>query len=222
MVVAVEMVGGNVRYYRDVRPEIIGVVELEAADFQHVIVVFLGSHLKGVALADVAAQAYVETGLLEQIVDQGGGGSLAVGTGYADLLGAVVARSEFNLGHNVGSLGRQCLYHGRCGGDAGTLDHLVGVQYLVGGMSAFLEGDFPFAQHVGIFLLDASVVGEEYVKSFYFCEHRGSYAALGPAQYNYSCHNYLILSTAKVETAKMIPIIQKRVTMRGSGMPFFW
>ena len=33
---------------------------------------------------------------------------------------------------------------------------------------------------------------------------------------------YLTLSNANVLTARMIPMIQKRVTMRGSGMPFFW
>ena len=89
-------------------------------------------------------------------------------------------------------------------------------------MSALLVGDIPLLQGTGVLFLYRSVVGEEYVESFNFCEHRGSNAALGPAQYNYSCHNYLIFSTASVETAKMIPIIQKRVTIRGSGMPFFW
>ena len=119
------------------------------------------------------------------------------------------------------ALRREGLHQRRRGGYSGTLYHLVRIHYALGGMTSLLEGNVPFAQRAGVFILDRSVVGEEYVESFDLCEHRGSYAALGPAQYNYSCHFYRILSIASVDTASMIPIIQKRVTMRGSGMPFF-
>ena len=64
------MVGGYVRDNRDVRSEVITVVQLETADFQYIIVKMLGSHLKCVALAYVSAEADVETGFLEKIVYQ--------------------------------------------------------------------------------------------------------------------------------------------------------
>ena len=55
VVVAVEVVRGDVGDDGDVRTEIVGVVQLEAADLKYLVVVMLGRDLEGVALADVAA-----------------------------------------------------------------------------------------------------------------------------------------------------------------------
>ena len=89
------MVRSYVRDDGDVRPELIAVVQLETADFQYVVVEMLGGNLIGVALAYVSAETYVESGLLEQVVDQRGCRGLAVASGYAYFLRGVVSACEF-------------------------------------------------------------------------------------------------------------------------------
>ena len=64
VVVAVQVVRGDVRDDGDVRLEVVHVVQLEAADLQHVVVEVLGRDLVGVGLADVAAEAHVQAGVL--------------------------------------------------------------------------------------------------------------------------------------------------------------
>ena len=64
------MVGGYVGDDGDVRSEIVAVIELEAADFQDVVVEVLGCDLICVTLSDVAAESDIETCLLHQVVDQ--------------------------------------------------------------------------------------------------------------------------------------------------------
>ena len=97
VVVAVQMVRGNVGYDGNVRTEIINVVQLETADFQYIIIKVLGSHLIGVAFADIAAQSYVESCVFQEVINEGGGGGFSVGAGDADFLRGVVAAGEFYL-----------------------------------------------------------------------------------------------------------------------------
>ena len=104
VVIAVKVVRSDVRDDRDVRTEIVAVVELETADLQHVVVKVLGGHLESVALADVAAEAHVESCVLKQIVDQGRRGGLSVASCDADLFRGVVAAGELDLGDDVRAL----------------------------------------------------------------------------------------------------------------------
>ena len=97
MVVTVKMVGSDVCDDRYVRMEIVAVVKLETADFQHVIVKMLGGHLVSVAFADVASQAHIQPSALKQVIDQGGSGRLSVTSGNTNLLGAVVASGELDF-----------------------------------------------------------------------------------------------------------------------------
>ena len=94
VVVAVEMVWGYVCDDGDVRLEVIHVVELEAAEFQNIDVEVFGRHLIGVALADVASEPDVQSGLLQKVVDERGCRCLAVASGDADFACLVVASGE--------------------------------------------------------------------------------------------------------------------------------
>ena len=191
VVVAVEVVRRDVGDDSDVGPEIIGVVQLETADFQYVIVVLLGRDLQRVALADVAAQAGVQAGFPEQVIDQGRGRGLAVGPRDADLLRAVVARGEFDFRYDVRALLAEGLHHGGRAGDARTLDDLVRIQDAFRGVPALLEGDVPLLQGLEVLVLDLPVVGQEDVESFYFRQHGGAHAALCSSQYYNSCHSVI-------------------------------
>ncbi len=62
------MIWRYVCYYCDVGMEIVAVVQLEAAYFQHIIVKVFGRYLVRIALADVAAQADVKPGILQQVI----------------------------------------------------------------------------------------------------------------------------------------------------------
>ena len=104
VVVAVEVVGGDVGDDGDIRPEVIAVVQLEAADFEDVVVVVASCHLICVAHSDIAAEPDVEAGLLQEVVDKGGGGRLAVRAGNADLAGFVVAACKLDFRDDFNSI----------------------------------------------------------------------------------------------------------------------
>lgn len=139
----------------------------------------LGGHLVGVALADIAAQAHVQSRVLQQIVDEAGGGSLAVGAGDANLLGTVEAAGELNLAHHADALLANLLHHGHGTRDAGALHHLIGIQDKLLRMLPLLKGNVPLPQGIGITVLDLSLVAKKHIESFHFCQNCGSYAALG-------------------------------------------
>ena len=107
VVVSVQMVRSDIGDDGYIRAEIKAAVQLEAADFQNIEIVLASGYLKGVALAYIASQTHIEPCLPEQVVDERGSGGLAVGSGDADFLCAVVAGSEFDFGDHVGSLGLQ-------------------------------------------------------------------------------------------------------------------
>ena len=191
VVVAVQMVGSDVCDDCYVGPEIIGVVELEAADFQHIVIVLLGSHLKGVALAYVPAEACVQPCLLKQVVDQGGGRRLAVRSSDADFLRAVVAGGEFYLRDYVYSFLPELPDDGCSLRYARTLDYFVGIENLLPAVSSLLVADAPFVQGGGVFALYLTAVGQEYVEAFYFCEDSCANSALCSSKNNQSCHTIL-------------------------------
>ena len=144
----------------------------------------LGCHLKSVALAYVASQSHVQPSLGEEVVDQGGGGGFAVGSGDADLFRIVVPGGKLDFGDDAGTLGGKFANQRGLLRDARALDHLVGVEYQLTGVTALLVTDFPAIEHCRILLLNLSVVGKKHIKAFYLGEDCGSHAALGSSQYN--------------------------------------
>ncbi len=182
VVVTVQVVGRNVGDDGDIGPEIIAVVQLEAADFQDIIIEMFRGYLVGVALADVAAQPHVQACVLQQVVDQGSGRGLAVAAGDADFLRGVVPARKFDLGNDMRTLLLQLAHHRGRAGDAGAFYNLVGVEDEFLGMLSLLEGNLPFAQFVRIFRIDGSLIGQEHVEAFHLCEHGGSHAAFRSSQ----------------------------------------
>ena len=55
------MVRSDVGYNRNIRVELITVVQLETADFQYIIVEVLGRYLISLTLSDIAAETHVQT-----------------------------------------------------------------------------------------------------------------------------------------------------------------
>ena len=177
VVVSVEMVGGYVRDNRDVRSEVITVVQLETADFQDVIIELLSCHLQGVALAYVAAEADVQARLLEQVVDERGGSGLAVASGDADLLRAVVPCRELDFGDDVYAFLLRFPDHGRGARDARTLDDFVGIEYQLLAVLSLFVGYLPLLEHADVAVGYLPLVGEEHVESLDLCQDSGANSA---------------------------------------------
>ena len=138
----------------------------------------LGRYLVSVAFADIAAQAHVEAGVLQQVVDERGGGGFAVGSGDANLLCAVVAARKFNLGHHADAFFADFLHHGYGTRDAGALDHLIRIEDEFLRVLPLFEGNLPLPELCGIRFLDLPLVAQEHIESFYFCQNSGSDATL--------------------------------------------
>ena len=66
--VAVEVVGGDVEQHGHPGAEVVGVVELEAAQLHHVVVGRILNNLLGQGVAHVAGQAHVQPRRLQQVV----------------------------------------------------------------------------------------------------------------------------------------------------------
>ena len=158
VVVSVQMVRSDIGDDGYIRAEIKAAVQLEAADFQNIEIVLASGYLKGVALAYIASQTHIEPCLTEQVVDERGSGGLAVGSGDADFLCAVVAGSEFDFGDHVGSLGLQFPDYRHGVGNAGTFDNLVSVEDQGFRMPSLLVGNLPFFQGLLVLVLNLPVV----------------------------------------------------------------
>ena len=158
VVVAVQMVRRDVSYDGDVRAEVIASVQLKAADFQNVVVVFLGRHLECVAFSYVSSQSHVQTRLLEQVVDERCSGGLAVRPRYAYFLRVVIARRELDFGNYRGVQGLELFDDGYARRNAWTLYNLVGRENFLLRVTAFLIIDSPFVEGFLIFRLYLPVV----------------------------------------------------------------
>ena len=78
------MVGGDVEQHRDLADEAVGQVELEARQFEDIDAAVRQRLLRQDRRTDVAAEARRDAGGDEDMVDQRGGGRLAVGPGDGD------------------------------------------------------------------------------------------------------------------------------------------
>ncbi len=178
VVVAVQMVRGDVGQNGDVGLEVIHIVQLETAEFQNMDVMVLRGHEHGVALPDVAAQPHVQTRLLEQVVDQRGRSGLAVASRDADLLRRVITPGEFDfrdymdacIGNFPDNRGAQR--------NAWAFDHLIGIENELLGVGSALERNVPVPEHCGILVPDLPAVGKKDIEPFDFCEDRSTHAAL--------------------------------------------
>ena len=155
VVVAIHVVGSDVHDHCDVCAELVHVVQLEARQFDDVIVEVLGGHLQGERLAHVACQSYIESAGLENVVGHHRGSGLPVGAGDTDHLGIGVSTRELDLGDDGCALLHE--FDDERGGEGHTwaLDHLIGIENeLLGmGMSILVRNLVLFEQHL-VFILD--------------------------------------------------------------------
>jgi len=177
VIVSVQMVRGNVHQNGDIGAELIHIVQLEGAEFDNIIVVLLHGHLQGKAVADVACQPYIQSRTLEDVVNERGGGSLAVRTGDANHFGVCITSGELYLGDDGDAFFFQFQNQRSVVGDAGTFYHFIGIQYQLFRVLSFLPGNAMLVQQFLVFVFNGRHVGYERVETFHLGKYGSSRAA---------------------------------------------
>ena len=193
VVVAVQMVGGDVQQNGNVGAEVVHIVQLKRTQLDDVVFVRILGHLQGQRVAYVAGQSGIVACIAEDVVDEAGGGGLAVRAGDANHLGVGVASCKLYLADDVRALVAQFLHHGRRVGNAGTLNHLVGVQNLGFGVAAFFPLYLVVVHQTLVLVLDFRHVRYKHVESFFLGQYGGTSTTLAGTQYHYSFHILFLL-----------------------------
>ena len=140
----------------------------------------------------IASEAHIVARLLENVKNQARRGRLAIGTCDADHLGMRVASCELYLTDD----GDSCIFYlanHRCGiRNAGTLDNLVGIQYLCFGVVPLFPGDSALIKHLLIVWLNLSHIRDEHIKTFFLGQHSCAHTALCGTEDDNSFHIFLI------------------------------
>ncbi len=220
------MVGRNIQNHCNVGLEVVHVVELERAKFNHVHIVVFARHLQGQTLAHVSGQAHIEACVAEYVVCEQSGGGFTVGAGNTHHLGIGVTSGEFNFGNHRDAFAQYRLHYRRRIGDSGRLHHLIGCEDAVHAVSALFPGNAFGVEHILVFGRYLAKVAQPYVLAFVIGQNGGSGAAFAASQHHYAAagliirviHRYRILRVTNVMAARIMPIIQKRSVIFDSGI----
>ena len=140
VVITIQVVRRDIKQDGYIRVEIIHVVQLEATQLYHVILMRRLRHLQGKALADIASQPHIVARGLKNMVDKRSCRGLAIAARNADHLRRGISTREFYLADDMSSLLHQLLHDGSLLRDAWAFDDFVRVKDFVLCMLAF----FPF------------------------------------------------------------------------------
>ena len=188
IVIAIQMVWRNVHKNGNICTEIVHSIQLKTAQFQHIVIVLLCCHKIGVALSNVASQPHIHSCSLHHIVDEGGSGGLAVAAGNTDLLGGVISSCKLYLGDDMdaplpeGHNQRSALRNSR------ALYNLVCIENLGLGMAALFVLNVVSLKSLFKGCANLAAVAQEDIKSLYFGQYSGTYAALSTSKYNNPLH----------------------------------
>ena len=181
IVVAVQVVGGDVEQDGDVGTELIHVVELETAELDDIPVVVAHCHLVGQASPDITRKTHVVACTLEDVVDERCGGRLTVTTRDAHHLGVGVASGKLDFRDHGDTLFGNLAHHGRLGRYARALDYLIGIEDKFLGVLPILPCDMVLLEHLPVVLLYLRHVREEYIETLFLCQDGSAHAALASA-----------------------------------------
>ena len=135
------MVGGDIEQDGDVGAEVVHIVQLEGGKLHYVPLVWRLGHLQRLAVPDVAGQAYIESGFLQDVVNERGRSRLAIAPRDTDGAGcAEVTSGKFYLAQYRCAFAAQGLDGRSRVGDAGALDDDVGLGQPRLRVSSFLVG----------------------------------------------------------------------------------
>ncbi|OAV74510.1 hypothetical protein Barb7_01987 [Bacteroidales bacterium Barb7] len=184
VIISVQMVGGDIQQDGDVGFEVVHIVQLKAAQLNHINCVRVFRHLQGKAVAYVSGKTNVRTRLLQYMIDEHGGGCFAVASGDANHLRAGISSGKFNLGYNRNAFFFQPLDNGSLVGDTGTFNYFISIQYSRFRMLPLFPKDTPCIQHILVLGRNGREVGKEHIKALRLCEDSGTRTAFASSQYN--------------------------------------
>ena len=99
-VVTVQVVGGDIHQHSNVSTEVVHVIQLEARQFNHIVIEMLFCHLKRQTSSYISCQTHIVACLFQNVIDERGGGRLTIRTRNTNHLGIRISTSKFNFRDN--------------------------------------------------------------------------------------------------------------------------
>ncbi len=124
------MVRGDIQQDGDIGTEIVHIIQLETAELDDIILMWILCYLKSEGVANVACQSSIVTSLLEDMVDERSGSGLTIRARDTYHLRIRIATSKLDLTDDMDALLLDLHNHRSRIGDARTLDDLIGIEYL--------------------------------------------------------------------------------------------
>ena len=142
VVIAVEVVGGDIHQEGDMHAELVHIIQLEATQLDDEVVgLLVGDHLTGEAEADVPSQCGLHTRLGEDVVQPHGRRGLPIAPRDTDDLTLEVATCQLDLGDDGDATLTDSHHDRRLLRDTRALDDLLGTQDELGGVATLFVGD---------------------------------------------------------------------------------
>ena len=182
------MVRRDVEQNGDVGAEVVHVVQLETAQLDDVVCVRIFGDLQGEAVADVACQPGIVSGILEDVIDEARRRRLSVTSRDTDHLRVRVTAGKLYLADDVRALCHELLDHRSFLGDARTLDDLVGIEDFLFRVMLLFPFDAVVVEQFLVLVLDGRHIRHEDVEALFFSQYGGTGSALSGTQYYDSFH----------------------------------
>ncbi len=199
VLVAVEVVGGNVEQHRHLRAEFLNIFQLETADFQYVHKVFdslVFQHQSGKTVSHIAAHAHIQTGGFQQVVREHRGGCFSVGTcdGH-DRAFSGMPKAEFDFADDRNAFGPNRPHYFRFFRYSGAFDHLRGFQDFFQRMLSGLKRNSRIFQRSLIFRFDRTLVGHKHVIAQPFGQERRACSGFAGTENDYAFGGHFMIDS---------------------------
>ena len=187
IVIAVQVVFGDIGKDRHIGPEGDDVIQLEAADLSHVPFLRIFCDLPGEGIADIPDEGTIQAAMTTDMICHGGSRGLTVAAGDADDPAvAFIAISQFDLTDDGDAFLPYLLYQFVLFGDAGAFHDFVGSQDAGGRVMPLFEFDAVGAEGMTVFILQRATIGHEDVIAAFGRQYGCTYAALTTTEYDHS------------------------------------
>ena len=165
MVIPVKVIRCDIHQYGYLSLEIEHSVKLEAAQFDHVVIISSLRHRHREAVSHISGHGHIEPGFLHHVIYQVCGGGLAIASCHADLGGIGIATCKLDLRDYRDALFMERNHNGVILLQTRTLYHLIGIHYKLLSVLPLLKGNTVRDKYLTVLILDGPAVGNEDVKS---------------------------------------------------------
>ena len=166
------MIRRDVQQDSNVGTELIHIVELEAAQFNDVVIIFFAlCNLECQTSSNVSSQTHIITSILEDVIDETGCCSFPIRACNTNHFGMGVSSGKLNLVDD----GNPCLSgfhnHRSCFWNTWALDDFLGIQNLLFCMMPFFPLNGVLLQHTLVLWFYGTHVTDKDLKAFLECQH---------------------------------------------------